>query len=182
MSNDRAGKRENIRSASVVVSQSYHFRIAKHLEEIKEILEKYGEEKFADGIAMNIVKARNIKPIVTTKELVEVIMNSVPGWYKGKKIHPATKTFQALRIAVNDELDNVERGVNSAIDVLAKGGRLVVISFQGLEDKIVREIFKHKAKTGIVKWIKKGTIKPKWEEVKGNPRARSAKMKVIEKM
>jgi len=151
-------------------------------EEIEEILRMYGEEAFSKNIAKNIVKARKIKLIIKTTELVKIINISVPGWYKRQKINPATKTFQALRIAVNGELENVEKGVLVAIDVLKSGGRLVVISFQGLEDKIVREIFKQKAKTGVVSWVVKGTIKPEWEEVKNNPRARSAKMKIIEKI
>ena len=151
-------------------------------EELEEILNLYGEEKFSKDIAKNIVKTRKIKPIIKTTELVETIMNAVPGWYKKRKIHPATKTFQALRVAVNGELENVEKGVLAAIDVLKNSGRLVVISFQGLEDKIVREIFKRKAKAGIIRWVVKGTIKPKWQEVKSNLRARSAKMKICEKI
>lgn len=150
--------------------------------ELEEILNLYGEEQFAGSIAEAIVKQRAVKPIINTNELVEMVKGSVPGWYRRKKIHPATKTFQALRIAVNGELENVEKGVLAAIDVLKSGGRLVVISFQGLEDKIVREIFKQKAKAGIINWVVKGTIKPKWEEVKTNPRARSAKMKICEKI
>lgn len=151
-------------------------------EELRKILADYGEESFANEIAKQIVSARTIRPITTTVELIEIIKQSVPVWYKRRKINPATKTFQALRIAVNHELDNVERGVLSAIDVMNQRGRLIVISFHGLEDKIVREIFKQKVKSGIVKWVVKGTIKPKWEEIKNNPRARSAKMKVCEKI
>jgi len=151
-------------------------------EEIEKIIREYGEEQFSKQIAKNIVAARRKKPIMTTGELVEVINNSVPFWYKRKKIHFATKTFQALRIEVNSELKNVERGVSIAIDVLEPNGRLVVISFQGLEDKIVREIFKKKTKEGIIKWVTKRTVKPKWEEVKSNPRSRSAKMKIVEKL
>lgn len=151
-------------------------------EEIEEIIRLYGEEEFSESITENIIKNRRIKPITKTSELVEIINMSVPGWYKKKKIHPATKTFQALRIAVNGELDNVENGVMAAIDVLNKGGRLVVISFHGLEDKIVKEIFKLKAKEGVIKWVVKGTVKPKWDEIKSNPRARSAKMKICEKL
>ena len=98
-------------------------------EEIEEILRLYGEEGFFKEISKNIVKARKIKPIIKTTELVDVIMNSVPGWYKRKKIHPATKTFQALRIAVNGELENVENGVLMAIDVLKSGGKFILISF-----------------------------------------------------
>jgi len=151
-------------------------------EELEDILASYGEEKFASEISKNIVNFRKIKPVVKTSELAEIINNSVPGWYRHKKINPATKTFQALRIAVNDELDNVARGINAAVDVVNSGGRIVVISFHGLEDKIVREVFKRKAKEGIIRWVVKGTVKPKWEETKNNPRARSAKMKIVEKV
>lgn len=151
------------------------------LKELGEILSKYGGEKFASEIAKAIVNRRKINPLNSTSELVEVILGATPAWYKRQKIHPATKTFQAIRIAVNNELENIEKGILSAIDILNKDGRLVVISFQGLEDKIVREIFKQKAKEGTVQWIVKGTIKPRWQEVKSNPRARSAKMKIIEK-
>jgi len=151
-------------------------------EELEKILNEYGEEKFSSQISKGIILTRKIKTIISTSELVEVIENSVPGWYRHKKIHPATKTFQALRIAVNNELDNVEKGVLTAIDVLSGGGRLIVISFHGLEDKIVREIFKQKIREGIVGRVVGGTIKPKWEEVRQNPRARSAKMKIIEKL
>jgi len=150
--------------------------------DLEILFQLYGEEQFASRIAKNIVAARTIKPLLTTSDLVDVIEASVPRWYKNRKIHSATKTFQALRIAVNGELDNLKIGVEDAIRVLKKKGRLIVISYHGLEDKIVREIFKQKAKEGIVRWVKKGTIKPTWEEVKSNPRARSAKMKVIEKI
>ncbi|MBI2674643.1 MAG: 16S rRNA (cytosine(1402)-N(4))-methyltransferase RsmH [Candidatus Yanofskybacteria bacterium] len=159
-------------------------------EELEKIFREYGEEQFSKQIAENIISARRREPILTTSGLVEVIGESVPHWYKKKKIHFATKTFQALRIEVNSELENVEKGVSAAINVLEpacpeqgrRGGRLVVISFHGIEDKIVRELFKKKAKEGVVKWVIKGTIKPKWEEVKNNPRARSAKMKIVEKI
>ena len=151
-------------------------------ERLEDILVNYGEEKFASEIVKRIIEARRIKPIVRTTVLVGIINNSVPGWYRRRKINPATKTFQALRLAVNNELDNVAKGVNAAINITKSGGRIIVISFHGLEDKIVREIFKTKTKDGIIKWAIKGTVKPKWEEVRQNPRARSAKMKVVEKL
>lgn len=151
-------------------------------EELERIFREYGEERFSKQIANAIVRARKSKLIAKTSDLVEVIGQTVPKWYKRRKIHFATKTFQALRIAVNHELENVERGVKEAIDALKPGGRIVVISFQGLEDKIVKNIFREKAKAGIVRFIIKGTIKPSWEEKKNNPRARSAKMKVAEKV
>ncbi len=151
-------------------------------EELERIIRDYGEEAFAPQIARRIIVYRQGQPLLRTLQLVEVIKEAVPEWYKHKKINPATKTFQALRIAVNDELNNVAQGVNAAIDVLKKGGRLVVISFHGLEDKIVREIFKERAVKGEVAWVVRATIKPKWEEITTNPRARSAKMKVVEKL
>ncbi len=151
-------------------------------EELEKIITEYGEEQFAESIVENIISTRKKKPITTTNELVEVISRSVPFWYKKRKIHFATKTFQALRIEVNSELENVEKGVSSAIGVLESGGRLAVISFHGLEDKIVRELFKKRAKEGVVKWVVRGTVKPKWEEIRNNPRARSAKMKIVEKI
>lgn len=151
-------------------------------KELEKIFREYGEEQFSKSIAENTVIARKKKPITTTGELVEVISNSVQAWYKKKKIHFATKTFQALRIAVNHELENVEKGVRAAIDILEPGGRLAVISFQGLEDKIVKNIFRERVKEGTIKFVIKGTVRPKWEEIKNNPRARSAKMKVIEKL
>ncbi len=150
--------------------------------ELEDILTKYGEEKFASEIAKGIIDRSKINPINSTDEFVDVVLKTTPTRYKKRKIHPATKTFQALRITVNDELENMEKGILAAINVLTDGGRLIVISFQGLEDKIVREIFKQKAKEGIIQWVIKGTVKPKWEEVKQNPRARSAKMKIVEKV
>lgn len=151
-------------------------------EGLEKVLREYGEEQFSKQIAENIISARRIEPILTTSDLVEVISRSVPGWYKKRKIHFATKTFQALRIEVNAELKNVEKGVSAATNILVPRGRLAVISFHGLEDKAVREIFKKKTKERVIKWVVKGTIKPKWEEVKNNPRARSAKLKVVEKL
>ncbi len=167
--------REKVRTAAEVVNTYSE-------EELERIFREYGEEKFSKQIAGNIVHTRRREPILKTSDLVEMISRSVPAWYKKRKIHFATKTFQALRVEVNSELKNVEKGVSSAIDVLESGGRLAVISFQGLEGKIVREIFKRRSKEGAVRFVVKGTVRPSWEEIKSNPRARSAKMKVIEKL
>jgi len=150
--------------------------------DLRELISSLGEEQFAGNIAKNIIRTRREKPIIMTDELVNIISQSVPEWYKHRKIHFATKTFQALRVAVNDELGNVRKGILAAIDVLKPGGRLVVISFQGLEDKIVKEIFKEKTREGIVEFVIKGTVRPTWEEQKTNPRSRSAKMKVVQKI
>lgn len=150
--------------------------------ELEQILRDYGEEQFAQSISESIGINRKKKPIMTTEDLVAVINVAVPNWYKTRKIHFATKTFQALRVVANDELGNVTKGVRAAIDILKPGGRLVVISFQGHEDKIVREIFKEQVKLGHLKQPVKGTIRPSWPEQQANPRSRSAKMKVAEKI
>lgn len=150
--------------------------------ELEEIIQTYGEEQFFRQIAGQIAESRKSKPIITTEELVQVIGRAVPEWYKHKKIHFATKTFQALRVAVNHELENIEKGLEEAKNILKPGGRMVVISFQGLEDKLVKNVFRRFAKEGTMKLAVKGTIRPSWEEIKANPRARSAKMKVAEKI
>lgn len=150
--------------------------------EIEDILTKYGEEEFARDIAKNINKKRKEKPIITTTSLVEAISAAVPIWYKHQKIHFATKTFQAVRIEVNNEIEAIKKGLSGAINILKSGGRLVVISFHGLEDKTVKDLFKTKTSQGAIKFVTKDTIKPKWSEVTKNPRARSAKMKIVEKL
>jgi len=150
--------------------------------ELEQILRDYGEEQFARNISESIGLNRKKRPIMMTEDLVAVINVAVPDWYKHRKIHFATKTFQALRVVANDELGNVAQGVRTAIDVLKTGGRLVVISFQGHEDKIVREIFKEQVKAGRIIQPVKGTIRPTWLEQQKNPRSRSAKMKVAQKI
>src|SRR3989344_6058044 len=150
--------------------------------ELELILRDYGEEQFAQSISESIGINRKKRPIMTTEDLVSVINVAVPDWYKHRKIHFATKTFQALRVVANDELGNVAKGVRAAIDILKPGGRLVVISFQGHEDKIVREIFKEQVKAGRIIQPVKGTIRPTWPEQQQNPRSRSAKMKVAQKV
>lgn len=150
--------------------------------ELEQILRDYGEEQFARSISESIGLNRKKRPIMTTEDLVAVIKVAVPDWYQHRKIHFATKTFQALRVVTNDELGNVAKGVRTAIDILKPGGRLVVISFQGHEDKLVREIFKEQVKAGRIIQPAKGTIRPTWPEQQANPRSRSAKMKIAEKI
>ncbi len=151
-------------------------------EDLLKVISDYGEEKFARQIAKSIIEARKEKAITTTRKLAEIIKNSVPRWYGHRKINPATKTFQALRIAVNDELDNIPKGLDSAIQVLKSGGRLTVISFHALEDRIVKEKFKSYQKQGLAEILTKKTVKPDYREVKSNPRARSAKLRVLRKI
>jgi 16S rRNA (cytosine1402-N4)-methyltransferase len=151
-------------------------------EELERILTVYGEEQFAGQIAAAVALSRRAAPLRTTSELVTLIETTVPLWYRHRKIHCATKTFQALRIVVNGELDNVTQGVSAALRVLKPGGRLLVISFQGAEDKIVRELFKSGAKDGVLEWVTRSTIRPTWAQMKENPRARSAKLKIVRKL
>lgn len=151
-------------------------------EELERIMREYGEEQFAGQIAAAIAIVRRTAPLRTVDDLVHVIEGAVPHWYRRRKLHPATKTFQALRVAVNDELDNIRDGVAAAIRALKPGGRLAVISFQGAEDRLVRETFKTAAKEGTVEWVTRATIRPTWPEQQANPRSRSAKMKIVRKL
>jgi 16S rRNA (cytosine1402-N4)-methyltransferase len=146
-------------------------------KEIERILREYGEEKFAKKISREIARARKVRPIKTTSQLVEVIKKAVPTFYQRKKIHFATKTFQALRIAVNNELENLKIALPQAIEVLEKGGRLVVISFHSLEDRIVKNFLKEKEREGKIKILTKKPIQPSKEEIIKNPRSRSAKLR-----
>ena len=159
--------------------------------ELADLLYQYGEERDSRRIARAIVKAR---PLHTTRELVAVIEAVSPR--RGDRIHPATRTFQALRIAVNEELASIEEVLPQAVASLRSGGRLAVISFHSLEDRIVKEFFREQSKDlvnppyeQIYKEERKATLKevnrkpitPSDEEIKNNPRARSAKLRIVEK-
>jgi len=146
-------------------------------DSIEKILTEYGEEKFAKTISKNIVEERRKRPIKTTFDIVAVVKRSVPGWYQHKKIHFATRTFQALRIAVNDELNNLERTLPQALEIMMNGGKLLIISFHSLEDRIVKNFLRIKSKENKLKVLTKKPIKPSQEEIRINPRARSAKMR-----
>ena len=152
-------------------------------KDIEKVLEEYGEERFAKRIAKNIVEIRKFKPIETTFQLLGVIKKAVPGWYQHQRLHFATKTFQALRIAVNDELENLKEVLPQALEILEPGGRIVVISFHSLEDRIVKNFFRNQAKEESLKILTKKPISPsKEEEIKINPRSRSAKLRAILKI
>ena len=145
-------------------------------QKIEKILREYGEEKFNKRIAKGIVETRKLKSIKTTFQLVAVIKKATPSWYHHRRIHPATRTFQALRIAVNDELNNLKKALPQALEVLEKGGKLVVISFHSLEDRIVKKFFSENLKV-----LTKKPIRPSLEEIKINPSSRSARLRVGEK-
>jgi 16S rRNA (cytosine1402-N4)-methyltransferase len=151
-------------------------------ESLADIIYGFGEEKYSRRIAKGIVEARKTKEIKTTFELVEIIKKSTPISYHHKKIHPATKTFQAIRMTVNDEYSGLTVTLNKAFDYLKKNGRLLVISFHSIEDRIVKRFMVEKDKTHQAKKINKKPIIPKDSEVSKNPRSRSAKLRIIEKI
>ena len=150
--------------------------------ELQKILEDYGQERFARQITREIVVQRNAKRIQSTFQLKEIIEKAVPRKFQHGKIHCATKTFQALRIAVNQELDSLVTFLPDAVSVLPPGARLAVISFHSLEDRIVKNFFKGKAKEGTITILTPKPVVAGQEEVLANPRARSAKLRAIIKI
>ena len=165
-------------------------------EELARIFLKYGEDKFSNNIAKKIVEYRTTKPIETTLELVEIIKTAVPMKFRIDK-HPARQIFQAIRIEVNHELDVIEPAINQALEMLNVGGRVAVITFHSLEDRLVKNIFREKCKIdeklkGLpnipeeylpdFRLVENKAIVPSEEELKRNPRARSSKLRVIERV
>ncbi|WP_297634154.1 16S rRNA (cytosine(1402)-N(4))-methyltransferase RsmH [uncultured Clostridium sp.] len=166
-------------------------------EELGKIIRNYGEDKFAKRIANFIVKAREEKPVETTLELVEIIKNAIPAKARREGPHPAKRTFQAIRIEVNGELRILNKTIEDGVSKLNKGGRMCIITFHSLEDRIVKLKFRELAdpctcpkefpicacgKTPEVKLLKRKAIEPSDEEVEVNPRSRSAKLRIIEKL
>ena len=166
-------------------------------EELSEIISKYGEEKWAKRIASFIVARRAVSPIRTTGELVDVIKKAIPASARRDGPHPAKRTFQAIRIEVNDELDILSSSIKDFIDVLKPGGRIAVITFHSLEDRIVKQTFSELSsrcecpprfpvcicgKKPLVNIITRKPIIPSGEEKVKNPRARSSKLRVAEKI
>ena len=166
-------------------------------EQLVRIFFRYGEEKFAKSIARRIEKVRQQTPIETTGQLVDLIKEAIPAKARRKGGHPAKKTFQAIRIAVNDELGALEESLEQALDLLNPGGRISVITFQSLEDRLVKVMFKQKTRlpelpTGLpvipdsqkveYKLITRKPIVPSEDEITHNNRAHSAKLRIIEKL
>ena len=166
-------------------------------DELYRIIRDYGEEKFAKRIATFIVNAREEKNIETTLELVEIIKNAIPAKARREGPHPAKRTFQAIRIEVNSELSILNRAIEDGVSKLSKGGRMAIITFHSLEDRIVKNKFRDLAvacrcpkefpicvcgEKAKVKVISRKAIDPSKEEVEMNPRSRSAKLRVIEKL
>ena len=150
---------------------------------LADIFFGYGEERYARRIASAVVERRVVKTFETTLELVEVIKDAVPAAYRRGRLHPATRTFQGLRIAVNDELGVIEQGIAAAWQLLAPGGRIAVITFHSIEDRVVKRLFAHWAKAGKdARLLYKKPLIPGNAEVKANPASRSAKLRAIEKI
>ncbi|MGQ9779757.1 MAG: 16S rRNA (cytosine(1402)-N(4))-methyltransferase RsmH [Bacillota bacterium] len=165
-------------------------------EELARIIREYGEERWAARIARFIVRHRQKRPIETTGELAEIVKAAIPARARRSGPHPARRTFQALRIAVNDELGSLAQGLVAAVDSLAPGGRIVVISFHSLEDRLVKEEFARRARRcrcpegapvcrcggPELQILTKKPVTPTQEELAANPRARSAKLRAAEKL
>lgn len=149
--------------------------------ELADLLYGYGEERYARSIARSIVAARATGRILTTGALVEAVRRGVPRAYQNGKRHFATKTFQALRIAANDELNALVEGVSAALGVLAPEGRLAVITFHSIEDRIVKKLFAAAVAHGVGTLVSKKAITPSYAEIQKNHRARSAKLRVFER-
>ena len=175
------------RSAAQILAQERE-------EEIARIIYEFGEERFSRRIAKAIVEARRSGSIATSKRLAEIVRESVPSSYRHGRIHPATRTFQALRIAVNDELGRAERGIRRAVDLLAPGGIVAVISFHSLEDRVVKSIFREFSSPrvstpspdrpiseggegALLDLLTKKPLEPSAEEQVRNPASRSAKLR-----
>ncbi|MDD5152379.1 MAG: 16S rRNA (cytosine(1402)-N(4))-methyltransferase RsmH [Candidatus Pacebacteria bacterium] len=150
-------------------------------DSLADIIRGYGEDRFADRIANAIVAEREIKPIETTNELASIVTTALPPSLRHGRIHPATKTFQALRIAVNDELGALRQALAKGFERLAPRGRMAVVSFHSLEDRIVKNFFKDLATRGLGITTTKKPISPGEEELEKNPKSRSAKLRIIKK-
>ncbi len=149
---------------------------------LRTIIKAYGEEKFAGRIAKAIVRTRDLSPIKTTTDLVNIILAATPKTYHRGRLHSATRTFQALRITVNDEIKALEEGIKNGFKILNVGGRLAVISFHSLEDRLVKNYFKLLQANKVGERLTKKPITPKEGEIVENPRARSAKLRIIKKL
>ena len=185
----RMDRRNELDAYTVVNTYSF--------EELKRIIWEYGEERFAPKIASAIVKRRESKPVETTGELVDIIKSAIPAAAREGGHHPAKRTFQAIRIEVNGELDAIEPAIRKAVGIMKPGGRIVIITFHSLEDRIVKQTYADMAsgctcprnlpicvcgKVPEVKVLTRKPILPSADEVESNPRSRSAKLRVAEKI
>jgi len=153
-------------------------------EEISTLLWNFGQERWHNRIAHLLVKERERHPIATTLELAKIVVSSIPSRFRYRyyRIHPATRTFQAVRIAVNRELETLEIAINKSIEILAKKARICIISFHSLEDRIVKFSLRRAASEGLIKIITSKPITAKRPEVESNPSSRSGKLRVAERL
>jgi 16S rRNA (cytosine1402-N4)-methyltransferase len=151
-------------------------------DELSQVLWTFGEERWHNRIARQVVVSRQHQPITTTHQLRDIVVRAIPARFRHYRIHPATRTFQAIRIAVNRELEAVEAGLNKTVGLLKEGGRICVISFHSLEDRIAKLRFKEFAKQGQIKIITPKPLIPSQEEVMVNPASRSAKLRVAQRL
>lgn len=150
--------------------------------ELEQLFSRLGEEKLAKKYAKAICETRKNKQITTCDELAGIILANSPPRGRFDRTHPATRVFQALRIAVNDELNSIKEALPKAVNLLKSGGRIAVLSFHSLEDRIAKEFFNEQSEKNIIKIITDKPIEPSLEESQKNPRARSAKLRVAEKI
>ncbi|MBF0484255.1 MAG: 16S rRNA (cytosine(1402)-N(4))-methyltransferase RsmH [Candidatus Omnitrophica bacterium] len=150
--------------------------------EIERIIREYGEDRFSKRIAKSICYVRANAPISTTEDLRRAVMKAMPQGRSWQKTHPATRTFQAFRIAVNQELDVLTIGLKALIRRLSSGGRIVIISFHSLEDRIVKNIFREEAQNGVLNILTRKPLIPSDKEAEENPRSRSAKLRAAERI
>lgn len=167
-------------------------------DKLIDIIKRYGEERWAKKVAHAIVRERREMPVTGTSQLSNIVISAIPPAYRfGKRIHPATKTFQAIRIAVNKEIEVLEDAIRDAIDILNIGGRICVISYHSLEDRVVKVLFREVergcicphdipecicGRKGVIRILTKKPLTPSDEEIKKNPRSRSAKLRVAERI
>jgi len=151
-------------------------------QELESTLREFGEERWAKRIAKAILQEREKKPIGTTQELRQIVHRAIPRRFHSRKIDPATRTFQAFRIRVNEELENLRRILETGWTFLKRGGRICVISFHSLEDRMVKETFRRLDRDGVIRGITKKPITPSEEEKQRNPRSRSAKLRCAERV
>ena len=151
-------------------------------EELEHIISHYGEERWAKRIAEAIVQQREREPIRTTEALRKVVYRTIPKRFHSRRIDPATRTFQALRIRVNEELENLKKILDTGWKILKRGGRICVISFHSLEDRMVKQTFRRLEKEGEMRILTKKPVTPSEEEQKENPRSRSAKLRCAERI
>ena len=150
--------------------------------EIALVIRDFGEEKWYNRLAHAIIEERTKKPIETTRELRRIVLRAIPSRHPHDRIHPATRTFQAFRIAVNRELEALQIALPKCLQALKQGGRMAVIAFHSLEDRIVKENFQMAVKSGRFQFILKKPLRPEEEETRQNPRSRSARLRVVERI